>query len=462
MPPPSSGGVHLVQMLNIAGRRYPFGTLGLNSADTIHRMAEATRRAYADRTEYLGDPDFVEVPVEGAHLQGLRRGAPREIDPERAPPRPRSGRATHAPREPETTHFSVVDELATRSPTPTPSTSATASDRRARDRHPPQQRDRRLLGQARRAQRLRPDRRRGQRGRAGKRTLSSMTPTIVLKDGKKFLVTGSPGGSRIITTMLQVIINVIDHGMNIARPPTRRAFITSGCPTRSASRRASAPTPSASSRDRAQGEGGGRDGLDPVDQVADGWLYAPIPARRADSRSAIESAAKKLKRRIWIVLIGGRREKLGWGAELLSPSSGRSGACGVIRSSCSGSSSTRSADRRRWLGSRREIPRAARSSMSEPPMAAGRSRPSRSGPMRASISSRRTPCTNQELHRLCAHKSAFSDSLVAAGPADGTVGFDAANPFGGRAAPDKAAKLIPCRNARSPRLRRSCASRRLS
>jgi gamma-glutamyltranspeptidase/glutathione hydrolase len=79
---------------------------------------------------------------------------------------------------------------------------------------------------------------------AGKRPLSSMTPTMVLKDGKPVLVTGSPGGARIITTVLQTVVNTIDFGMNRPRPRPRRASTTSGRPTSCAWKRASAPTPS--------------------------------------------------------------------------------------------------------------------------------------------------------------------------------------------------------------------------
>ena len=76
MPPPSSGGAHVIQILNIL-EGFPIGELGFGSAETIHLMAEAMKRAYADRSEYLGDSDFVDVPLEGADQQGLRGNAPR-------------------------------------------------------------------------------------------------------------------------------------------------------------------------------------------------------------------------------------------------------------------------------------------------------------------------------------------------------------------------------------------------
>ena len=109
MPPPSSGGVHIVQILNTL-EGFPIGSLGQNGAKTIHLMAEAMKLAYADRSEYLGDPDFVAVPGRGAHLEGLRRASAR---PDRSPPCAARGRdqarRPHAVRSPDTTHFSIVD-----------------------------------------------------------------------------------------------------------------------------------------------------------------------------------------------------------------------------------------------------------------------------------------------------------------------------------------------------------------
>ena len=217
MPPPSSGGVHIVQILNTL-EGFPIGFLGAGGAETIHLMAEAMKLAYADRSEYLGDPDFVDVPVAAltsevyaAHLRSLisrgRARAAAEIAPGDLSPY----------ESPETTHFSIVDaagnavantytinfgygaglvaegtgillnnELDDFSAKPgVPNTyGLIGGDANAVAPH--------------------------------KRPLSSMAPTIVLADGAPFLVTGSPGGPRIITTTLQIIMNVIDHGMNIA------------------------------------------------------------------------------------------------------------------------------------------------------------------------------------------------------------------------------------------------------
>lgn len=216
MSPPSSGGTHIVQILNIL-EGYPIGSWGHNSAKTIHHMAEAMKLAYADRSKYLGDSDFVDVPVKGltskAYAKELREG----IDPDHARPSSDIRPGDPAPYESnETTHFSVVDQWGNAvSNTYTINFSYGSGitvagagfllnnemdDFSAKPGVPNAYG---LIGGD--ANKVEP----------GKRMLSSMSPTIVRKDGKNWLVTGSPGGSRIITTTLQVIMNVIDHNMNI-------------------------------------------------------------------------------------------------------------------------------------------------------------------------------------------------------------------------------------------------------
>jgi gamma-glutamyltranspeptidase/glutathione hydrolase len=217
MPPPSSGGVHIVQILNTL-EGFPIGFLGHNGAETIHLMAEAMKFAYADRSEYLGDPDFVDVPVAaltseayGAHLRTMisrgRARAAAEIGP-----------GDLAPYEsPETTHFSIVDAAGNAVANTYTINFSYGSGLVAEgtgillnnelddfSAKPGVPNAYGLIGGD--ANAVAP----------GKRPLSSMSPTIVLADGAPFLVTGSPGGSRIITTVLQIIMNVVDHGMNIA------------------------------------------------------------------------------------------------------------------------------------------------------------------------------------------------------------------------------------------------------
>ncbi|MDQ3560189.1 MAG: gamma-glutamyltransferase, partial [Pseudomonadota bacterium] len=217
MPPPSSGGVHIIQILNIL-EGFPIGYLGHNSAETIHLMAEAMKLAYADRSEYLGDSDFVDVPVKGLTSKAYAESLRKKISAGRA-----TASATIKPNDPmpyesdQTTHFSVVDKDGNAvANTYTINFSYGAGvvaegtgillnnemdDFSAKPGVPNAYG---LIGGD--ANAVEP----------GKRPLSSMSPTIVLKDGKPVIVTGSPGGSRIITTVLQVIMNVVDHGMNVA------------------------------------------------------------------------------------------------------------------------------------------------------------------------------------------------------------------------------------------------------
>ncbi|MEM1046230.1 MAG: gamma-glutamyltransferase [Pseudomonadota bacterium] len=217
MPPPSSGGVHIVQILNIL-EGFPIGYLGHNTADTIHLMAEAMKRAYADRSQYLGDPDFVTVPVPGLTSKGYAESLRAEISPNRASVSAQIRPGDPAPYESnETTHFSVVDKDGNAvSNTYTLNFSygvrriATGTGILLNNElddfsaKPGTANAYGLIGGD--ANAVAP----------GKRPLSSMSPTLVFKDGAFVLATGSPGGSRIITTVLQVLMNVIDHGMNIA------------------------------------------------------------------------------------------------------------------------------------------------------------------------------------------------------------------------------------------------------
>jgi gamma-glutamyltranspeptidase / glutathione hydrolase len=217
MPPPSSGGVHIVQILNIL-EGYPIGFLGAGGSETIHLMAEAMKLAYADRSEYLGDPDFVDVPVAALTSKAYAEQLRGLINRNRARPADGIKPGDLTPYEsPETTHFAIVDGAGnavanTYTINFSYGTGLVAEgtgillnneldDFSAKAGVPNAYG---LIGGD--ANAVAP----------GKRPLSSMSPTIVLQGGKPFLVTGSPGGSRIITTTLQIIMNVIDHGMNIA------------------------------------------------------------------------------------------------------------------------------------------------------------------------------------------------------------------------------------------------------
>jgi gamma-glutamyltranspeptidase/glutathione hydrolase len=217
MPPPSSGGVHLIQILNIL-EGYPLRETGAEAAATLHLMIEAMKLAYADRAEFLGDPDFIKVPVAGLTSKRYAAALREKIDPRRAHPA-NSIRAGNplAHEGDNTTHYSVVDAAGNAVANTYTLNFSYGLGLVAEDTgiilnnelddfaaKPGVPNAYGLVG--------------GDANAPGpnKRPLSSMSPTIVLKDGKPFLVTGSPGGSRIITTVLQVALNVIDHNMNIA------------------------------------------------------------------------------------------------------------------------------------------------------------------------------------------------------------------------------------------------------
>ena len=217
MPPPSSGGVHVIQILNILSN-FPLRDWGPNSARTIHVMAEAERRAYADRSEYVGDPDFVKVPVQGLTSPAYGKELAGQIDLAHATPSSQLKPGRPQPYESDqTTQFTVADDRGSVvSVTYTLNTnfgsgivaSGTGillnNEMDDFSAKPGVANAYGLVG--------------GDANAVGpmKRPLSSMSPTLVLKGGKPWIATGSPGGARIITTTLQVLVNMIDFDMNPA------------------------------------------------------------------------------------------------------------------------------------------------------------------------------------------------------------------------------------------------------
>jgi len=215
-PPPSSGGIGILQMLGVLdGTGYQKG--GAGSAEAVHYMAEAMRRFFADRAQCLGDPDFVKVPISSlldpAYLARLRAS----IGSERATPSSEVHAAPVPGKESnETTHYSIADAagnvaLVTYTLNAWYGSKVTATglgfllndemdDFAAKPGVP------NMFGLVQgEANAIAPR----------KTPLSSMTPTIVLKDGKPFLALGSPGGPTIINTVLEVMVNVLDFGMNV-------------------------------------------------------------------------------------------------------------------------------------------------------------------------------------------------------------------------------------------------------
>ena len=217
MPPPSSGGVHLIEILNML-EHYPIKEDGVNSAKNIHHMAESMKLAYADRSEYLGDPDFVKIPVTGLTSKAYANERVKTIDDNKA-----RLSSTIKPGKPQpyesdqTTHFSVMDKAGNAVAVTYTLNLNFGSGIVAEGTgillnnemddfsvKPGVPNAFGLVGGTANAI------------EAKKRPLSSMTPTIVMKNNKPWLVTGSPGGARIITTVLQSVVNTIDHEMNPA------------------------------------------------------------------------------------------------------------------------------------------------------------------------------------------------------------------------------------------------------
>ncbi len=216
MPPPSSGGIHLIQMLNILETRAPNRSDG-DSADVLHFLAETMRLAFADRAEHLGDSDFVEVPARGLTSKAYAKSLAGKINLSKAGNSAEIGPGDPAAYEShDTTHFSVIDKdgnavsntytlnLSFGSGVVVPGTGILLNNQMDDfSAAPGVPNYYGLVGNDKNAI------------AASKRPLSSMTPTLIFKDGAPFMAIGGAGGSRIITSVLQVIINVIDRGMNI-------------------------------------------------------------------------------------------------------------------------------------------------------------------------------------------------------------------------------------------------------
>jgi gamma-glutamyltranspeptidase / glutathione hydrolase len=214
-PPPSSGGVGILQMMGmLEGSGYEKS--GAGSAATIHYMAEVMRRFYADRSQYLGDPDFVKVPLTGLLDPGYIQKRRASIDPQHATPSAqiRPGGPVGA-ESTETTHYNVVDAEGNAvavtytlnggfgNGITVPGAGFLLNNEMDDFSAKPNAPDMfgLLSGESNAIQ-------------PGKRPMSSMAPTILTRGGKLFMVAGGPGGSRIPTAVLQVILDVIDFGMN--------------------------------------------------------------------------------------------------------------------------------------------------------------------------------------------------------------------------------------------------------
>lgn len=216
-PPPSSGGVHVIQMLNLL-EPYPLKEWGHNSAQYLHRVIESMKLAYADRSEHMGDPDRTPVPVKALIAKDYADERRQLIKDDRATPSDEIAPGdVSLPESPDTTHFSVVDadgnvvsntytlNFSFGSHITVPGTGMLLNnemdDFAARPGFP------NAYGLVQgEANAVAP----------GRRPLSSMTPTLIFKNDRPWIATGSPGGSLIITSVMQTVLNAMVFDMNIA------------------------------------------------------------------------------------------------------------------------------------------------------------------------------------------------------------------------------------------------------
>ncbi len=222
MPAPSSGGIALVQLLKMI-EPYNLKEMGFQSPSAVHLMVEAERRVFADRATFLGDPDFYKVPQATLLDSNYIQTRMADFNPRQAS---KSNDITHGnPESEETTHFSIVDTQGNAVAVTTTLNGSYGSftvvsgagfilnnemdDFSVKPGSPNMYG---LLGAE--ANKIEP----------GKRMLSSMTPTIVEKDGKLLMVAGTPGGSTIITTVFQVIVNILDFGMTVSEAVSAPRF----------------------------------------------------------------------------------------------------------------------------------------------------------------------------------------------------------------------------------------------
>jgi gamma-glutamyltranspeptidase/glutathione hydrolase len=215
-PPPSSGGTALIEMLNLL-EHFDLKSLGALSAASLHLEAEAMQRAFCDRARYMGDADFVRVPVDGLISKNYSNDLAKTIDLKKSTPSSSVDNPdAFAGEGRETTHYSVVDAAGNAvantytlntgygSGVTAPGLGFLLNDEMDDFTSKPGTPNMFGLIQSE-----------NNAIQPRKRPLSAMTPTILLKDGKLFMVTGSPGGPTIINTVLQTIVNVVDYGMNI-------------------------------------------------------------------------------------------------------------------------------------------------------------------------------------------------------------------------------------------------------
>ena len=297
MPPVSSGGVALIEMLNIL-EPMDVSSKGLLTAEALHLQIEAMRRAYLDRARHLGDPDFVKVPVEMLTSKEHARKVAASIDPAKATSSVELGKdivTVTTPQEPDqTTHYSVIDRNGMAVTTTTTLEGGYGSHVVVKgagfllnnemgdfNKKPGETNLRGDIGTP--ANLIDP----------GKRMLSSMTPAMVLKDGKVVLLTGSPGGRTIINTVFTIVFGVVEYGLNGRQAVDLARMHHQWLPDRVSIEKQNGPTEEVLSKLKAMGHNitaGGRQGDAHSIWVApDGKVYGIAEKRTPDGKASVPS-----------------------------------------------------------------------------------------------------------------------------------------------------------------------------
>ena len=293
MPPPSSGGVAMIEMLNIL-EKFDLPKLGALSAQALHFEIEAMRRAYLDRARFLGDPDFVKMPLERLMSKTYAKSLAATIDPEHATKSTELGKdiftqIASAEHE-ETTHFSIVDRFGNAvsntytleggfgSHVVVSGTGMILNNEMGDfNKKPGETNERGDIGTP--ANIIAP----------GKRMLSSMAPSIVTKDGKLFMVVGSPGGRTIINTVMEIVLNALDFDMDARHAVDAPRFHHQWLPDTVTFERNAIPD-STAQRLQAMGHAikfGGQQGDGHTIIVKNGVAYGANDRRSSDSKAAV-------------------------------------------------------------------------------------------------------------------------------------------------------------------------------
>jgi gamma-glutamyltranspeptidase/glutathione hydrolase len=294
MPPISSGGIALIEMLNIL-EPMDLKSKGLLTAEALHLQIEAMRRAYLDRARHLGDPDFVKVPVDMLTSKEHARKVAATIDPAKASSSVELGKdiVTVTTQEPDaTTHYSVMDKDGMAVTTTTTLEGSYGSHVVVKgagfllnnemgdfNKKPGETNTRGDIGTP--ANLIEP----------GKRMLSSMTPTMVLRDGKVVLLTGSPGGRTIINTVFTIVLGVVEYGLNGRQAVDLARMHHQWLPDRVSIEKENGPSNEVLSKLKAMGHNitaGGRQGdAHSVWVAPDGTIYGINEKRTPDGKASV-------------------------------------------------------------------------------------------------------------------------------------------------------------------------------